>query len=363
MKLSTVLGLTLLGVLTVIQSSTASTCTVTEYDVDDIATAISVCSKIVLNGISVPPGVTLNLNLKPGTRLTFQGTTTWGFYEWSGPLLNITGTDVEIRGVENHILDGRGSLWWDGKGEHGGKVKPLLFVLHGLQNSVVHDLNITNPPYHAIWIEDSDSVTTYDIFVNSSDGDTLGGHNTDGINVWRSNNVTLERTIVYNQDDCIALKSGTNIVVKNTYCFGGHGLSIGSVGGRDYNIVENVLISDSEIVRSDNGIRIKTVYGATGSVTNVTYEDTILNDINNYGIIIEGDYDINTGGPTGNATGGVPIKHFILRNVVGSVKPSGVNIYVLVKNATDWSWTGINVSGGKKADDCEGIPEDSGILC
>jgi hypothetical protein len=52
-------------------------------------------------------------------------------------------------------------------------------------------------------------------------------------------------------------------------CNGGHGLSIGSVGGRSNNVVSNVTFIDSSISNSQNGVRIKTVYNATGSVSDV----------------------------------------------------------------------------------------------
>lgn len=363
MRCFVVVGSLILGILAAAQPSLAATCTITTYNENDIKEAEINCNEITLNGISVPAGVTLNLNLNQGAKLTFQGTLTWEFYEWDGPLVNISGTDVEISGATGHVLDVRGNLWWDGKGGNGGKIKPIFFVAHGLKNSVIHDITVKNPSNHAIWIEDSDGVIAQDIYVDSKDGDTLGGHNTDGINVWRSNNVTIERFTVYNQDDCVAIKSGTNILVNDAYCSGGHGISIGSVGGRDYNTVENVLVSNSQILNSDNGVRIKTVYGATGSVTNVTYEDITLKEINKFGIVIEGDYNIDTGSPTGVATDGVPIKTFTLKNIVGTVKKSGVNIYVLVKNASDWHWSSISVTGGEQTKECEGIPEGSGITC
>nr|AHJ09939.1 glycoside hydrolase family 28 [Apriona japonica] len=363
MRFLVALGFLIFGLLAATQQSLAATCTISKYNEDDIKTIENDCRDITLDGLNVPAGVTLNLNLNQGTKLTFQGTTTWEFYEWNGPLLNITGEDLEITGASDHVLDAQGNLWWDGQGEHGGTIKPVFFILHGVKNSVMHDLKVKNTPYHAIWIENSDGVSVSNISINNRDGDTMGGHNTDGFNVWTSNNVTLDNINVYNQDDCVAIKSGTNIVVKDAYCYGGHGLSIGSVGGRDYNIVENVLVSNSLIEKSDNGVRIKTVYGATGSVTNVTYANIFLMGIKKYGIVIEGDYNIETGGTTGVATGGVPIKEFTLKDITGTVAKSGVNIYVLVKNASDWHCSEIDVTGGEKTKVCEGIPEGAGISC
>lgn len=84
---------------------------------------------------------------------------------------------------------------------------------------------------------------------------------------------------VYNQDDCLAVNSGTDITFTGGYCSGGHGLSIGSVGGRSDNVVDTVKILDSQIVNSDNGVRIKTVSGATGKVSGVTYSNIKLSNV------------------------------------------------------------------------------------
>ncbi|KAJ8918260.1 hypothetical protein NQ315_014130 [Exocentrus adspersus] len=365
MRYFALLGSIILTILVTSDTSQAGTCksTINKYDEDDIKNAIKDCNEIILNGITIPAGVTLNLDLNKGTKLTFQGKITWEFHEWNGPLLIISGSDLEIVGASGHELNANGVLWWDGKGEHGGKVKPVFFSLREVKNSVMRNINVKNTPYHAIWIEDSDGLAVQDVTVDNKDGDTKGGHNTDGFNVWRSNDISLEGITVSNQDDCIAIKSGTNILVTDADCSGGHGLSIGSVGGRDYNIVENVTVLNSKIVDSDNGVRIKTVYGATGAVTNVTYKNIQLESIHKFGIIIEGDYNIDTGGTTGVATDGVPIKHFILENVTGTVSNSGVNIYILVKNASDWEWSRVEVTGGGKTKKCEGIPEGSGISC
>jgi len=104
------------------------------------------------------------------------------------------------------------------------------------------------------------------VTVNNKDGDSNGGHNTDAFDVGDSSQITISGATVYNQDDCLAVNSGTDITFTGGYCSGGHGLSIGSVGGRDNNIVDTVKILDSQIVDSDNGVRIKTVSGETGQV-------------------------------------------------------------------------------------------------
>jgi polygalacturonase len=128
-------------------------------------------------------------------------------------------------------------------------------------------------------INNADTLAVNDVTINNKDGDSKGGHNTDAFDVGDSQHITISGATVYNQDDCLAVNSGTDITFTGGYCSGGHGLSIGSVGGRDNNVVDTVKILDSQIVDSDNGVRIKTVSNAKGSVKNVTYKGITLKNV------------------------------------------------------------------------------------
>ncbi|KAI1833587.1 hypothetical protein DTO013E5_6977 [Penicillium roqueforti] len=44
----------------------------------------------------------------------------------------------------------------------------------------------------------------------NSDGDDNGGHNSDASVVGESNGVTISNAIIKNQDDCLAVNSGTS---------------------------------------------------------------------------------------------------------------------------------------------------------
>lgn len=94
----------------------------------DAASAIkgkTSCSTITLSGITVPPGTTLDLTgLNDGTHVIFTGTTTFGYKEWSGPLISVSGNNILVEGASGHVIDGNGAAWWDGKGSNGGKTKP-----------------------------------------------------------------------------------------------------------------------------------------------------------------------------------------------------------------------------------------------
>lgn len=159
----------------------------------------------------------------------------------------------------------------------------------------------------------------------------------------------------------VAINSGTNITFTGGTCTGGHGLSVGSVGGRDDNTVETVLFESSSVTNSQNGVRIKTVYDATGSVTGVTYKDITLSGITKYGIVIEQDYE--NGSPTGTPTNGVTISDLTIDGVTGTVESSAYDIYILCGSGscTDWTWEDVDVTGGKTDSSCENVP--SGASC
>ncbi|KAK1916149.1 glycoside hydrolase 28 protein [Pyrenophora teres f. teres] len=105
--------------------ATRQSCTFT-----DAATAIkdkAACSTIILKGIAVPAGVTLDLTgLNKGTTVTFQGHTTFAHQAlFAGPLISISGTSLVVNGAAGHIIDGGGPAYWDGKGSN-GETKPKV---------------------------------------------------------------------------------------------------------------------------------------------------------------------------------------------------------------------------------------------
>ncbi|RAK73237.1 glycoside hydrolase family 28 protein [Aspergillus fijiensis CBS 313.89] len=313
------------------------------------------CSTIVLDNIAVPAGTTLDLTgLKSGTHVTFEGTTTFGYEEWAGPLISMSGTDITVTGASGHLINCDGSRWWDGKGTS-GKTKPKFFYAHGLDSSSITGLEIKNTPLMAFSIEAND-ITLTDITINNADGDSLGGHNTDAFDVGNSVGVNIVKPWVHNQDDCLAINSGENIYFTGGTCIGGHGLSIGSVGGRSDNTVKNVTIEHSTVSNSENAVRIKTISGATGSVSDVKYTNIIMSGITDYGVVIQQDYE--DGKPTGKPTNGVSVTDITLDGVTGSVASGATEVYLLCGSGSckDWTWTDVKVTGGKKSSACKNYP-------
>lgn len=133
------------------------------------------------------------------------------------------------------------------------------------------------------------------------------------------------------------------------------------MGERDDNTVKNVTISHSTVSSSANGIRIKTIAGATGSVSGVTFSDITLSGITDYGIVFEQDYE--NGSPTGDPTTGVPITDLTVEKITGSVESDATQVYILCGDGScsNWTWSGVSITGGDSSSKCENVP--SGASC
>ncbi len=124
------------------------------------------CSTIILSNIAVPAGQTLDLTgLKSGTQVIFSGHTTFGFQQWSGPLISVSGSNIAISGAAGHVIDGDGHRWWDGKGTNSGLVKPKFFAAHSLTSSSISGLNVLNTPVQGFSINGCNGLTVSNVKV------------------------------------------------------------------------------------------------------------------------------------------------------------------------------------------------------
>ena len=51
--------------------------------------------------------------LADDTTVIFEGTTTWGYKEWAGPLLSIGGNKITVKGATSPVLNPNSARWWD----------------------------------------------------------------------------------------------------------------------------------------------------------------------------------------------------------------------------------------------------------
>ncbi|KAL7005412.1 hypothetical protein EMMF5_004966 [Cystobasidiomycetes sp. EMM_F5] len=318
--------------------SALPSCTVTSFSA--IPAAVANCTSITLQDIAVPGGSSLNLTgLKTGSIVNFAGTTSFGFANASYDMITVSNAmNVTIQATSGGLINGNGQAW----------------------NSTIRNLFITSWPVHCFSISGGNHLLFENITLDNRAGDApndmSGGlsaaHNSDGFDLSSTNNTILRNFSVYNQDDCVAITSGDNVLVDNAYCSGGHGLSIGSVGLKSNNIVTNIVFQNSVIVDSENGPRIKSNSNATGSVSNITYRSIRVTNISTYGIDIQQDY-LN-GGPTGNPTNGVNVSNIIMSNITGTAAASALDYYILCGNSScsNFNFSNVNITGGKITSKC-----------
>lgn len=335
-----------------------TTCTVTAAA--DVSSAVASCSNILLDNLSMPASSTLDMqDLQPSAVVIFSGTTSFGYTADSDfdPIV-VSGDYITLTGTADHVIDGNGAAYWDGEGSNGGSKKPdHFFVIKNTNHATVANLKIQNWPTHCFYMTGNQQMTVQDLVLDNSAGDEpnessgskAAAHNSDGFDIGSSDYVTLSSIEVYNQDDCVAVTSGTHITVSNMYCSGGHGLSIGSIGGKSNNTVDSVTFEDSVVVDSQNAVRIKSNSGTTGSVTNILYRNITMSGISNYGLDVQQDY-LN-GGPTGEPTNGVTIANITFESVSGTVEDDAYSYYILCGDGScsDFTFTDVAITGGQES--------------
>ncbi|KZT68689.1 glycoside hydrolase family 28 protein [Daedalea quercina L-15889] len=333
-----------------------STCTV---DSVSSASSLSDCSDVVIASFTVDDGDTVTMSFAESATVTMTGEVTFASTTASGPLITFEGTDISFNGGGN-TFNGNGADYWDGEGTDGGKAKPHPFMKIKASGTFENFI-VLNTPAQAISVGNDDPLTISDVTVNNKAGDTDDlGHNTDGFDVSASD-VTIMNCVVENQDDCIAINSGSNIVFQENTCSGGHGMSIGSISSGK--TVSGVVFSGNTVSDSLYGTRIKVDSDATsGSVTNVTWSGNMISSISDYGVLITQSYPDNDGTPGTDTT--ISDVNFIDSTTTVSVDSNATRVTVDCGQCTGtWDWSKLDATGG----DAGTIDADdatvSGFLC
>ncbi|KAF9018465.1 glycoside hydrolase [Hymenopellis radicata] len=328
-----------------------ASCTISSLDdVDDV---LASCTDITIASFTVDGNTAFDLSaLAQGSTVTLAGNVTFAkSTDFSGPMFIIDGSDITFDGA-GFTFDGNGPAYWDGLGGNGGVTKPQFLKIK--ISGTFKDLVVLNAPRNIFSVGSNDAALTISgVTIDNTAGNVLNsngiklGHNTDCFDV-SAHDVTITGCTCLNQDDCLAVNSGSNILFSDNFCSGGHGISIGSIAtGKT---VTGVTISGNTVVKSTNGLRIKTVFEATnGSVSDITYTDNDV-EASDFGVIIEQDYE--NGSPTGVPTNGIEISNVIYsgKNSVRMTEDDGLQVFVLCGDGSctgTWDWKGLAVSGGE----------------
>ncbi|KAJ7238747.1 polygalacturonase [Mycena haematopus] len=322
------------------ETAKRATCTV-----NSVASAadLSDCTSVIITAFTVPSGDTITIAAASGATVTMTGDITFAKTTASGPLITFDTDNVVFNGGD-HNINGNGALYWDGQGTNGGVTKPHPFVKFKGYGTF-EDVTVLNSPAQAISVGTTGGTAIIQsVTVDNSAGDAGSlGHNTDGFDISASD-VTVSKCVVKNQDDCVAINSGSSIVIEDSTCSGGHGISIGSIAtGKT---VSGVTIARNTITTGLYGLRIKVDADATdASVSNVKYEANTISDISEYGVLITQSYPDNDSTPGT----GAPISAVSFTGGTTSVSvDSSAHTLVIDCGACSgtWDFSGLHATGG-----------------
>ncbi|OJT08832.1 hypothetical protein TRAPUB_259 [Trametes pubescens] len=225
--------------------------------------------------------------------LTYQNATTFWF---------LSGNNIHLYG--GGTIDGNGQVWWDtfnnshNAGTAGGSsttfARPIPLTVGNASNVVVENIRQIGSPFWNNFVYQSTNVTYKQISIRSQSYSSSPTANSDGWDIYRSSHVTIQDSVVINDDDCVSFKpNSTDIIVANMFCNGSHGVSVGSLGqyAGEMDIVANVSVTNITMLNAQNGARIKvfggnpspvsTAGGGTGFVRNITFKDFHMVNVDN----------------------------------------------------------------------------------
>lgn len=193
--------------------------------------------------------------------------------------------------------------------------------LNDVHNSKVKGLRLLNSMGFHMHITNSVAVTLVGLHINAP-GDSP---NTDGMHISRSSKIKVLKCIIGTGDDCISIGQGAvDVTVLKVTCGPGHGIrqlhslffplllvnfpirifyifilvcynSVGSLGKLPDELdVNGIIVKNSTLVGTENGIRIKTWPGSGPSkALGMHFSNIVMDNVGNP-IIIDQNYGTNS---------------------------------------------------------------------
>ncbi|KAF8079271.1 pectin lyase-like protein [Lyophyllum atratum] len=236
------------------------------------------------------------------------------------------GNNVTLRGSTDPNwgwIDGHGQAWWNTRNQVN---RPHGFAFSKINNGVIRDMKIWKPVAWNFATSGSTNLHAFNnrIFALSDNLDQAFSFNTDGFSAGGTN-MLFENNYIQNGDDCLTVGNGAkNIHFRNSFCEGGHGLSIGSLGkGGQIANVQNVLIENVVMKNTLYGARFKSWSGGNGLARNATWKNIALSNVA-FPIYITQNYWDQGIGPKPNTTGlnNTHIQDFTFQNFAGTIDDS-----------------------------------------
>ncbi|EJD08154.1 uncharacterized protein FOMMEDRAFT_164872 [Fomitiporia mediterranea MF3/22] len=279
-------------------------CTLSASGGDDAPTFVSAVLDPACPEIVIPADTTLNISTKmdmtgaQNKHVILEGTVKFNpdIDYWVANAFPITfqtqitywflgGSNIVMDG--GGTLDGSGQVWYDAFKKDDSLLRPIILTIFNGTNVLVENIKMINSPEWFNLAHSSVNVTYSGINLTAVSTSSAKIANTDGWDIYRTDQVVIKDSVINNGDDCVSFKpNATNILVSNLTCSGSHGISVGSLGQFEgvFDIVENVTATNVRMSNAENGARIKCWAGSgvgSGIVKNITFENFVESAVDN----------------------------------------------------------------------------------
>ncbi|PWY88846.1 exopolygalacturonase A [Aspergillus sclerotioniger CBS 115572] len=292
-------------------------------DVPNILTAVSQCGQTPGGRVVLPAPYTYRINQRMTThlansRLEIGGTLLFSDdidywvnnsyrvdFQNQSSAWRITGHDYVIDGGPHQGgIDGNGQLWYTwAKGGSNVFGRPIPLHVFQLTRATLRNLSIRQPQFWAVLVDSSSHIALDHVYVNATNHDFSVSpegewvQNTDGVDTYRSDYISITNWVYQGGDDAVAFKgNSTNTHVENVTVYGGPGIAFGSLGQYPdrADIVEIITVKNVQPSfkrEMDSGVYFKSWIGVnygvppngggggTGYVRNVTVENIQLKEV------------------------------------------------------------------------------------
>ncbi|CAH8389937.1 unnamed protein product [Eruca vesicaria subsp. sativa] len=250
---------------------------------------------------------------------------------------------LSIDGGATGTVNGNGETWWQNSCKR-NEAKVCALTFYNSKNLRVNNLRVRNAQQIQISIEKCSNVQVSNVEVTAP----ADSPNTDGIHITNTQNIQVSRSIIGTGDDCISIETGSqNVEINDLTCGPGHGISIGSLGDDNSKaFVSGVTVDGAKLSGTDNGVRIKTYQGGSGTARNIIFQNIQMDNVKNP-IIIDQDYCDKS--KCTEQKSAVQVKDVVYRNISGT---SASDMAITLNCSKNYPCQGIvldkvNIKGGK----------------
>ncbi|THH19377.1 hypothetical protein EW146_g1787 [Bondarzewia mesenterica] len=216
-----------------------------------------------------------------GNNVTLRGSTDkeWGWVDAHGQAVVIVPSPRIYSSLWlTHAL----FQWWDAVEQTN---RPHGWAFSKISNGVIRDMKLWKASCSplatfAIIARGASNVHAFNNTIIAKSDTESFPFNTDGFSAGGTS-LLFENNYIVNGDDCLTVGNGAkNIVFRDSYCEGGHGLSIGSLGeGGQVAAVQNIFIENVVMNNTLYAARFKSWTGGNGLARNITWKNIAFENV------------------------------------------------------------------------------------